>query len=87
MGIFQISSLGFLSRKTASNCEEHCNRTESAQVNFVDSTTRIEVIVLSDDDSESEADRPTYDQDFSGGKENQNVYVVLGISKHFSFYP
>ena len=76
-------SLGSIFCKTASNGdEEHHNRSESAQVNLVDSTSRIEVIVLSDDDSGSEADS---EQDIFGRKENQHEYVIRSISKHFFF--
>ena len=66
--------------------EEHCNRSEPDQVNLVDSTPRIEVIVLSDDDSGSEADS---ERDIFGRKENQHGYVIRSISKHFfcRFYP
>ena len=64
-------SLGSISCITASNGDkEHRNRSESAQVNLVDSTSRIEVIVLSDDDSGSETDS---EQDIFGGKENQHM--------------
>ena len=85
MDVSQMFSLGSIFCKIASNGdEEHHNRSESARVNFVDSTSRIEVIVLSDDDSGSEDDS---EQDIFGRsrKENQHGYVIRSISKHFFF--
>ena len=71
MDVSQMFSLGSFSCKAASNGDgEHRNRSESDQVNLVDSTSRIEVIVLSDDDSGSETDS---EQDIFGGKENQHM--------------
>ena len=79
MDVSQMFSLGSISSVSNGN-EEHCNRSESDQVNLVDSTPRIEVIVLSDDDSGSEADS---EQDIFGRNENQHGYVIRSISKHF----
>ena len=85
MDVSQMFSLISITSASKGN-EEHCNRSESDQVNLVDSTPRIEVIVLSDDDSGSEADS---EQDIFGRKENQHRYVIRSISKHFlcRFYP
>ena len=83
MDISLNNFIRFLFPTASSNCdEERCSISESAHINLGDPTPRIEVIVLSDDDSESEADGSTCERDILGEKEAHICSVTLQFN-HF----